>query len=111
MQYSKERRFRRFNLEFPVSLTFSAGGQTRLLRTTSKNVSIGGLLLRTNHQVPLHTPVNLTMHVQGPAFRRLLHLVAEGEVVRVERSDSDTEFAIAVECKYPIMELGSPASP
>jgi len=106
MQYSKERRFRRFNLEIPVSLSFSAEGQTRLLRTKSKNVSIGGLLLRTSDQVPLHTPVNLTMQVQGPLYHRPVQLVGEGEVVRIERSESDSCFAIAIECKHPIKQLG-----
>ena len=105
MQYSKERRYRRYNLELPVSLSFSAGGQTRLLRTTSKNVSIGGLLLRTKDRVPLHTSVNLAMQVQSPLCRRPLRLLGEGEVVRIERSDAEGGFAIAIECKHPITEL------
>jgi len=108
--YSKQRRFRRFNLALPVSLRFSIGGRLRELDTISKNVSTGGLLLRSGHQVPLHTSVNLLMQVQGPGIRRPVRLAGEGEVVRVERLEAQTGFAIAIECKRPISELETAAS-
>ena len=99
--YSKERRFRRYNLEFPVFLTFSAEEQRRELAAISQNVSTGGLLLRASHQVALHTRVNLTMKVKGRPHGRPLHLEAEGEVVRVERLGLESGYAIAIECEHP----------
>ncbi len=108
MAYPKERRFRRYNLEFPVSLSFSADGQTHELETISKNVSTGGVLLRASKLVPLHTSVALTMQVKGPSARRPIQLMAEGEVVRVEGSDAERGFAIAIECRHPITELERP---
>lgn len=103
--YPQQRRFRRYDLEFPVNLTFADQGKIRELATISKNVSIGGLLLRAVHRIPLHTSVNLTMQVKGPASRRPVRLVGEGEVVRVERLKPENEFAIAIECKQEIAEF------
>ena len=63
---SKERKHRRFDLQFPVCLSFPSGGVVRELDAISENVSIGGLLLKANDHVPPRTPVSLTMDVQGP---------------------------------------------
>lgn len=103
--YSKERRYRRFDLHFPVSLTYPRDGMVREVESTSRNVSVGGLLVTANDQVPLHTAVSLTMNVVGPRFRRPVRLSGEGEVVRVESLGPGAGFAIAVECKRPIKEI------
>lgn len=103
--YSIERRYRRFDLRFPVSLSYPWDGVVREMKTISKNVSVGGLLVTANDQVPLHTPVSLTMNVVGPRFRRPVRLSGEGEVVRVESLGPGAGFAIAVECKRPIEEI------
>ena len=52
----------------------------RELDTISKNVSTGGLRLKTSDPVPLHTPVNLSMQVQGPLSRRPIRWVAEAKL-------------------------------
>ena len=103
--YQRERRYRRFNLEFPVRLSFPSRGTVRELATISKNVSIGGMLLRSNDSLPPHTQVSLTMDVQDPRLRRPIQLLGEGQVVRVEPLESDAGFAIAIECKRPITEI------
>jgi hypothetical protein len=110
--YRRERRYRRFDLELPVRLSFPFSGTVHELDTISRNVSIGGLLLRANDSLPPHTRVSLTMDVQGPRLRRPVRLLSEGEVVRVERLESGAGFAIAIECKRPItdMENHLPAS-
>ena len=41
----KQRRHRRFDLEFPVALSFPSGSAVRELAGISRNISIGGLLL------------------------------------------------------------------
>jgi hypothetical protein len=103
--YSRERRYRRFNLEFPVCLSFPSRGAVGELRATSRNVSIGGLLLRSDDSLPPHTRVKLTMDVQGPRLRHPVRLVSEGEVVRVEQLESGAGFAIAIECEHTMTEI------
>ncbi len=103
--YPRERRYRRFNLEFPVCLSFPSRGAVRELRATSRNVSIGGLLLRSDNSLPPHTRVSLTMDVQDPRLRHPVRLVSEGEVVRVQQLESGAGFAIAIECKHPMTEI------
>lgn len=103
--YAKERKYRRFDLHFPVRLSYPASGLVRELETISKNVSVGGILVTANDQLPLRTPVSLSLNVVGPRFRRPVRLLGEGEVVRVESLGPGAGFAIAVECRYPIKEI------
>jgi len=104
--YLRERRYRRFDLQFPVRLTFPSSGRVHKLNAVSSNVSIGGLLLRAKDSPPAeHTRVSLTMDVQSSRLRRPFRLLGEGEVVRVERLESGAGFAIAIECKQPITEM------
>jgi hypothetical protein len=104
-RYPKERRYRRFNLQFPVCLTFPSAGAVHELVGVSKNVSIGGLLLSAGDRVPPHTLVTLTMDVRGPWSRHPTRLVGNGEVVRVENLGSGSGFAIAIECNQTITEM------
>jgi hypothetical protein len=102
---SRQRKHRRFNLHFPVCLSFTSEGAVRELETHSENVSIGGLLLKADAAVPPRTPVSLVMEVKGPWSRRPVRLVAKGEVVRVESLGAGEGFAIAVQCQQPITEM------
>ncbi|HYM74961.1 MAG TPA: PilZ domain-containing protein [Candidatus Dormibacteraeota bacterium] len=104
-RYKKERKYRRFDLQFPVSLSFPSGKAAHDLGAVSKNVSLGGMLVQAGGQIPLHTQVNLTMKVVGLSSRRPIRLRGEGEIVRVEPLDPGAGFAIAVECKQPIVEM------
>jgi hypothetical protein len=101
----RERRHRRFDLQFPVFLNFSSGGAVRELAGLSSNVSIGGLLLKVDDPVPVRTEVSLKMDVHDPRLRRPVQLLGKGAVVRVERLKSGAGFAIAIECKRPITEI------
>ena len=103
--YQKERRYRRFDLQLPVRLSFSYRGTVHELETISRDVSIGGLLLRSKDSLPLQTQVGLMMDVQSPRLFRSIRLVSDGEVVRVEPVESDAGYAIAIKCKYPITEM------
>src|SRR6267154_767529 len=67
--YPRERRWRRFDLQFPVYVTFPSAGTVRELDTISRNVSIGGLLLKADDSLPPATQVSLTIEVKGPQFR------------------------------------------
>src|ERR1700746_150036 len=103
--YQRERKYRRFDLQFPVHLSFPSGGTIRELDTVSRNVSIGGLLLSANDSLPPQTQVSLTIEAKGLRLRRLVRLFGEGEVVRVEQLEPGGGFAIAIECKRPIAEI------
>ena len=103
----KERRHRRFNLQFPVSLSFPSGGQVCELAGISQNVSVRGLLLKSGTLVPPLTRVKLTMNVKGPWSNRMVRLIAKGKVVRVEALGPESGFAIAVECERAITEMKS----
>lgn len=103
--YKIARKYRRFDLQFPVCLSFPAGESVREIDAVSRNVSIGGLLLRADNRITPQTPVTLTMHVQGPWFRRPVRLQGEGKVVRVEDLGPGAGFAIAVECTHSITEM------
>jgi len=100
-----QRRHRRFDLQFPVSLSFPAEGAVRELAGISRNISIGGVLLRVDDPVPIRTRVSLTMAVQDPRLRHPIRLLGKGKVVRVERLDSGAGFAIAIACKRPLTEV------
>jgi PilZ domain-containing protein len=108
----RERRFRRFDLQFPVRLSFPSNGTDRELDTISQNLSIGGLLLTANESLPPQTRVRLTIEVQDPRLRQPFRLLGEGAVVRVEPLESGVGFAIAIECKHPVkgMENHLPAT-
>lgn len=99
--YPKERKYRRFDLRFPVSLRLPS----QELKAITRNVSIGGLLLNTTDYIPPHTQLTFTMEVRGPASSRPVHLFGKGEVVRAETLGTGSGFAIAVECQHPITQM------
>ncbi len=101
----KERKHRRFDLQFPVLLSFPTRGAVREIAGISRNISIGGLLLRVDDPVPVRTRVSLTMAVEDPRLRHPIRLLGKGKVVRVERLESGTGFAVAIECKRPLTEV------
>jgi hypothetical protein len=110
MSYSKERKYRRFELQLPVWLSFPSAGFVHKLEGISKNVSMGGVLVKATDHIPTRTQVSLTMDVRGPRLQRPVRLLGEGEVVRVERLEAGAGFAIAIECRRPIAEIENPAT-
>jgi hypothetical protein len=100
----KQRRHSRFDLKFPVALSFPFQGKVRELHAVSENVSIRGLLLKTDARVPPGTAVNLTMELKGPWFQHPVRLVAKGVVVRIEALRNEDGHAIAIECQRPLVE-------
>jgi hypothetical protein len=103
--FQKERRHPRFDLHFPVCLSFPSGGAVRELEAVSENVSVGGILLKAGDQVPPRTRVSLTIEVRGPWLRHSVRLVGKGKVVRVVALGQGAGFAIAVQCQRPITEM------
>jgi len=99
-----ERRYRRFKLRYPVRLIFRTTEGISAVDTLSKDISIGGLALDCPVSIPEHSPVSFVISLRGRSLRSI-ELAGEGEVVRVERTKSRKEFAIAVSCQKPITQI------
>jgi|SRR5579863_4639551 len=101
----ERRRYRRFDLQYPVRLRLQLAGSPGQIEAVSKNAAVGGLLLRAAVTIPQRTPVGFVMTIHGEQVVHPIHLVGDGQVVRVEAEPSGTGFVIAVECTDPITEL------
>jgi hypothetical protein len=99
------RTYRRFELEFPVRLKFQSGRFTEEVEGVSKNLSIGGLLVRSALPVAQHTLVTFVLSVHGHHSLRRIHLTGGGEIVRVEIAEAEGAFMMAVKCGSPVVEL------
>jgi hypothetical protein len=105
VRFQDERRHQRFNLQFPVRLTFSSRHRIRELAAMSKNVSTCSVLLEASEPVPVSTLVSLTMTVRSIGACRSIQLLGQGEVVRVEPTENASGFAVAIACGLPMTEL------
>jgi len=99
-----ERRYRRFKLRYPVHLLFRSGELISEVDAVSRDVSIGGLLVECSVPIPQHTAVDFVISLRVRTLRPV-ELMGEGRVVRVERSRTQAEFAVAIECKHPISQI------
>ena len=99
----KGRRYRRFNLEFPVHLKVQSESFTCDIEGMSMNVSVGGLLVRSTKSVPRNSLVTFMLTVHSEQAVRPIHLLGDGEIVRVENQDQN--FVLAVKCRTPVTQL------
>ena len=99
------RSYRRFELEFPVRLKFQVGSTSSEIETVSKNVSIGGLLVRSALPIPEQTSVVFVLSVHAKQSVRPVHLVGEGEIVRLESGEAEGTFVMAVKCNALVTQL------
>ena len=104
-QHPERRKYRRFNLRYPVHGTFSFGNTVSEFDAVSRNVSIGGLLMETASEISQHSLVNFTMTLQGGIVVRPICLAGEGEAIRLEPAQPDACFAVAVACNRPIADM------
>jgi PilZ domain len=100
-----ERRHRRFLLQYPVRLKVQSADLMVEFEATSRNISIGGLLLETSSMIPQHTAVSFVVTAEGSELSRPIQFVGEGKVVRVDPTAAEDAFAIAVECRRPITQI------
>ena len=101
-----ERKFRRFDLSYPVHVKFASGESTVEVDAVSRNVSLGGLLLDSKSPIPYGSQVEFTITLGG-AIPRLIILGGTGEVVRVDQWEQESRFGIAVACAQPIHQIES----
>ena|SRR5271166_4264082 len=105
MRQRQERKYRRFELECPVIVRYSAADMPAEIEVVSQNVSIGGLLIKSALAIPEDMPVNFIITVRPDGAVQPIYLAGEGQIVRVTKSQDNGMFAIAVECKAPIARL------
>jgi hypothetical protein len=99
------RRYRRFDIAFPVRIRFGSGPAAAEIEGVSRNVSVGGLLVRSALSLPLHTPVTFVLTVHSKQAVRPVHLISEGKVVRSHSEESETGYTVAVKCHAPFTQL------
>lgn len=97
------RTYPRFELQFPVRIRFQSGATRLEIEGVSKNVSIGGLLVRSVVAIPKRTSVSFVVSLHGSDAVRPVHIMGEGEVVRV--LEHDGVYLMAVKCKEPVVHL------
>jgi hypothetical protein len=71
----------------------------------SRNISLGGLLVRSATLIPPDTAVTVTLCVYGKAAVRPVHLLGEAHVVRIEQGEKEASFGVAMQCNAPLVEL------
>lgn len=104
------RRYRRYNLRFPVHLRFRSGCCVREIDVFSKNISMGGLFLESTYPVPYGTQVQFTLILSGEPIKRSIVLEGEGQVVRLQKDDLTNRFGIAFACERPVTEIAPHAA-
>ena len=99
------RTYRRFDLEFPVRMRFQSGATRLEIEGVSKNLSVGGLLFRSTLAIPERTAVSFMICLHASDAVRPVHLMGEGEVVRVAGGEHEGVFLVAVRCNEPVVHL------
>jgi PilZ domain len=99
------RTYRRFDLEFPVRIRFQSGTARLEIEGVSKNLSIGGLLVRATLAIPKHASVSFMICLHASDAVRPVHLMGEGEVVRVGSGEDEGIYLLAVRCNEPVVQL------
>ncbi len=97
------RTYRRFELQFPVRIRFQSGATRLEVEGVSKNVSVGGLLVRSTVAIPPHTAVSFVLSLHGSDAVRPIHIRGEGSVVRVWEHAGI--YLLAVKCREPVVHL------
>jgi hypothetical protein len=100
-----ERKYRRFNIRYPVRVGFHTSEVASEVDAITRNVSTGGLLLETALPIPQCSSVLFVITLKGIQSARSIELFGEGEVVRVEPAGPGSKFVIAIECTSPITQL------
>lgn len=103
----QERKHRRFCLSYPVRVRFDSGTGIFEFETVSRNISLGGMLLETEVLIPQSTEVSFVLTLQGRHMVRPVDLAGSGQVVRVQRNESGTGYAIALQCSQPLVDMAN----
>lgn len=91
MAVMKKRMLQRYNMEVPVTLSFSSAKKKQnSLELMTRNICSGGAFLETTSPLPLGTPVNLDLVLPLEKFKKIqskkAHIALSGEVIRAEKN-------------------------
>ncbi len=100
----QERRHRRFCLSYPVRVRFDSGDGISEFQTVSRNISLGGMLLEAEILIPQFTEVSFVLTLQGQHMVHPVDLAGNGQVVRVQRSESGAGYVLALQCSRPLVD-------
>jgi hypothetical protein len=100
----RERKFRRFNCDYPVHVGFPSENGKAEVDGVIVNISLGGLFLQSPSLIPHRSQVEFSITLQGRTISRPFKLTAAGEVVRVEPGRMTDGFGIAIACSQPIAQ-------
>lgn len=97
---SDRRRFPRFPVQVPLSLSVSGAEQADIVNATAANVSMNGVYCTVNHYLPLFEKILITF-VLPERTDDTYHLMSqcEGVVVRIEPEKEDpgcSEYQVAL---------------
>lgn len=100
----QERKFRRFDLEWPAHVRFPSGDAIAEVDAVTRNISQCGLLLESACLIPCRSRVEFTINAPAPggSTSRPVKITGAGEVVRIELRETAEGFGIAVACNEPI---------
>jgi c-di-GMP-binding flagellar brake protein YcgR len=97
---TEERRKKpRFQIRQPISLELRHNSMTKVLRGTTENISLTGVLVATDKGIPENTRLDLTLELAPPSTPppHRLRLPNSGKIVRVDRRPDGT-VSIAIQC-------------
>jgi hypothetical protein len=92
----------RFQVRCPVYLSFRDGDSEVEINAVCENVSTGGMLVKAVSAVAPQTLVTCHVSLQSKEFRPV-HLVAEGELLRIYIDGSTYWLALCF--KHPVTEM------
>jgi hypothetical protein len=102
--HAPQRRYRRFRLNYPVTVRFEGENRGSELRALSNNINAAGILLETESAIPQHCGVSFIMTIQEHHIIGPTQIMGEGKVVRSNLAARGQGFAIAVSCERPLLK-------
>jgi len=99
------RKHRRYDLRYPVHVTYCTGKTVGHLNAVSKNASIDGMLLEVGSIIPVSSSVSFVITLKSAQLSRSIEIAGEGTVVRVGREPSEAGYEIAIACTRPLAQV------
>lgn len=101
----ERRKHSRYGLRYAAAVRSQEKEFTREVRAVSQNISASGILLKAAVPIPCRSRVSLSIAIQEDHMLRRVQLAAEGEVVRLDPTESGTGFLIAIRCDQLMSEV------
>jgi len=99
--WAKTRKYPRFTLQCPALIDFDGGGVMRKIQAETRNISLGGVLLTCDAQIPAGSKVGVELQLSPAKSPKPINLIAKGQVVRIEKRSPLGTFMVAIACEQP----------